>query len=334
MEDFSGGEQGSSTFNKVLKFSAIGCAVIVLIGAVLAGFGAFKAVSCCGEFQELALVAEGAQEHAYGFVVDLREQDYESAYAALDVSAKQELEVADVRRAFEPHTEDLQKGMPTPFGVTLLSRNDDQSEVVWEMTTRVAEPSASHALQISLEVAYHGGEGAEPVYGVSAWEVTRVTRSLADEPSAMLAQRFHRDVANGRVEQARRYVAAESELYGTSLEDFSERVAALQGLGVTPAGVVAVAPQDFSSAEVTLRVPRGEGALDVVYEVSNTGDILGFEGPVERDAVELKPALAPVPPEGGVPGDEPSQDDAEPAGEDAPEVPAANSEQGAEGRTE
>ncbi|RVU44753.1 hypothetical protein EA187_09430 [Lujinxingia sediminis] len=295
MDDFSGGEQGASTGSKVLKFAAIGCAVIVLIGAIFAGFGAFKVVSCCGEFQELALVAEGAQEHAYEFVIDLRREDYESAYAALSATAQHELQVEDVRRAFSPHTEDLNKGMPTPFGVTLLSRNDDQSEVVWEMTTRVAEPSASHALQLRLEVGYVGGEEAEPGYGVSAWEVTRVTRSLADDPAAMMAQRFHREVANGRVEQARRYVAAESDMYGTSLEDFGERVAVLQKLGVTPAGVVAIAPRDHRSTEVTLRVLRGDGALDVVYEVSNTGDILSFKAPVERSQADLSPAASPSP---------------------------------------
>ncbi|TXD38352.1 hypothetical protein FRC98_05515 [Lujinxingia vulgaris] len=342
MDDYSGGEQGASTGSKVLKFAAIGCGVVVLIGAVLAGFGAFKAVSCCGEFQELALVAEGAQEHAYEFVIDLRREDYESAYAALDASAQQKLDVEDVRNAFAPHTEDLNRGMPTPFGVTLLSRNDDQSEVVWEMTTRVAEPSAPHALQISLEVSYVGGEGAEPVYGVSAWDLTRVTRSLADEPAAMMALRFHREVANGRVEQARRFVSAESELYGASLEEFTEQVAELQQLGVTPAGVVAVAPLDHRSAEVTLRVPRGEGALDVVYEVSSTGDILGFKAPVERSAADIRSAEMPAsessPEDALAEGDEASGQGDEPAAEEGVQVgeeaaaPAADEE--AEDRAE
>lgn len=339
MDDYSGDSQGSSTGSKVLKFAAIGCGVVVLIGAVLAAFGAFKAVSCCGEFQQLALVAEEAQEHAYGFVVDLKRQDYESAYQGLDVQARQELQVEDLQRAFTPHAEALQRGMPTPFGVTLRSRDDEHTHVVWEMTTRVAEASSQEALQISLELTYRAAEGEDAQFGVSAWEVGRVVRSLADEPTAMMAGRFHREVTNGRLEDARRFVDAEAELFGATPEEFATHVATLDGLGITPAGVVAVAPQDAKSALVTLRVPRGEGAIDVVYEVSNTGGILGFDGPhqVSAAALQAAPADEATADEAtaGEPGDIEELPAQAPGDEMVPEAGGDDaSEQGAKDRTD
>ncbi|RAL22953.1 hypothetical protein DL240_08665 [Lujinxingia litoralis] len=276
--------QGSGKGAKFLKIAGIGCAAVILIGALFAGLGVFKAVSCVEDFVGIAESAQEGQSFAYEFVEAARRGDYQGVYDRLDPEAQAELSVAEVEQMFEPRREALNRGEPFPVGVRLISNDTDQGTTSWEMTTRIARPTDTEAVLMSMEVVYRDGAAGDGRFGVLGWEVREVLREMAEEPAAQMAMRFHREVVNERVEEARRFVDRESRLYSESLETFATNLDALQELPVVAPRVVAVGSLGAFASDVTLEMERAGQTTQVTYTVSNLGKILDFKGPNLVDA--------------------------------------------------
>lgn len=227
----SGAAGANSSWPKWLKITGIGCAVLLLVGALLAALGVFQVVSCCTDTHEAGLKA---QTEGFEFVTALHEGDFEGAYALLGDEARSEASQTEFEAEFEPYRQLMEANRPLPVRYEPYVGEGRQDEVQigelgqlqrrWHVVSGFAEPGADRALEIRLIVDF-GADGIDDTPGnVASWEVTPVQWDAAETIYGQTAIQFHERLERKNFEDARRMLAPPSDLHELSRDAFVEQL--------------------------------------------------------------------------------------------------------------
>lgn len=106
VDDDGGGGGGKKTF---LKVAGLGCAGILVLFTILAGAGAFKAVSCCGDAVNVGKKTEVVTISSLKVAALLRNQSYDEAHKQFSANLQKKTPLPALKSMFQPH-EALIKG--------------------------------------------------------------------------------------------------------------------------------------------------------------------------------------------------------------------------------
>ena len=318
--EFDGGQGGGgSNWSTVLKVAGIGCAVLLLVGGVLAGFGVFKAATCCSQFADLAMVSQDARELGYDFAEALHEQEYERAYQFLDDEARQRMSLEEFRAEVGEYSELLTASKPYPVIVHMeedAGGIDSMAQFSrWRLTTRFADPRSERSLELHFQAEYKVDPEDQEVMSrsITDWELSPRTRILEEDPSAQAAKRFYDRIRQERYADAIRLVTLFGPMRDEGEEELEKRLRTIyEETGGERAKVVAVYPHDREMIGVQLLVERSDGTGRTVEVLVTAMNHQVLEGAPVRaaDPSLLGPDVEErIPPEGEEDPDEESAED-------------------------
>lgn len=327
--EFDGGQGGGgSNWSTVLKVTGIGCAVLLLVGGVLAGFGVFKAATCCSQFADLAMVSQDARELGYDFAEALHEQEYERAYQFLDDETRQRVSLEEFRAEVGEYSELLTASKPYPVIVHMEEDAGGMDTLAqfsrWRLTTRFADPRSERSLELHFQAEYKVDPEDQEVMSrsITDWELSPRTRILEEDPSAQAAKRFYDRIRQERYADAIRLVTLFGPMRDDGEEELEKRLRTIyEETGGERAKVVAVYPHDREMIGVQMLVERSDGTGRTVEVLVTAMNHQVFEvAPVRaadpsllmRDADEETPSLDEEEPD-----DESGEDEAEGESEEA-----------------
>lgn len=214
-DDGAGGSGGSS-WSKVLKITGIGCAILVLVGALLTGLGVFKAATCCSQFEDLAAHAEEVQVVGHEFATAVHAGNFEEAYGYLSESARQEISKEEFTAEFEQWQPMLTASKPFPMRLDVDIEDDedvDWSELTsfdrWAVSTYFSEPRSEEVLELDFIVATEQQDDETATHGVDSWNVEQRQRRLSQDVYGQTALQFHDRIDRKNFADARNMIDSE-----------------------------------------------------------------------------------------------------------------------------
>lgn len=284
------GEGGQSKWGLALKIGGIGCAVVVLLGAILGGFGVFQAVSCCSDLAEVAEVGNQASEWSYEFALALHENDIDEAkgFVRGDLRDRFASEIGE-------YIPDFQRGVPFPVEFRPIddsSLDAIRTASLWQMSTLYFGHTEEEGVEFNFQVEAQRLEESALSFEVVSWEVRRRSRVLRDSRWAQGATSFNSRILQGREENLRLIMAAESPMIALSDEELRQKLDPLRAVvDEARAEVYSITPAGPHVAEVVLRFEslRDRQVREVGYLVTRHGQVYDF---IIGDLVQSAPGSA------------------------------------------
>lgn len=245
-----------------------GCLVLLLVIGGLFAAGAFKAVSCCNQLQNVASRTMAAQQFATGWGSQLGAGDYQAAYQALTEGEKGRTDMAKFSALFAEHATGMQAAPPQLFNTTAVNHEAITDVSAWRISLQYSTPSAKEMVVVSFDTVL---TGEEPVtFGVENIDVDKRPRVLGGEPPAREVLEFHDELQAGRYEMAYGRLP-DAFKDATSLDTFRAFLDAEGSILVgTKLEIQEVAYPDPTRATV-MAIATGEGRKGVVqYELQGS----------------------------------------------------------------
>lgn len=186
--------------NKLWMILGGGCLVLLLIIGGLFAAGAFKAVSCCNQLQNVAARTMAAQQFATGWGSQVGAGDYQAAYQALSEAEKGRMDLPKFTGLFAEHSTSMQASPPQLFNTTALNHEAITDVNAWRISLQYSTPSAKEMVVVSFNTVL---TGEDPVsFAVENIDVDKRPRVLGGEPPAREVLEFHDELQAGRYEMA------------------------------------------------------------------------------------------------------------------------------------
>lgn len=273
--------------------SGLGCAVLMLVGALLVGLGVFRVGAFCSAAGEHEQVGQDLQLHAYEFGDALHRGDYRRAYGMLDESTQDTISEDEFVDEVSEY-ESLLAASP-PFPVAREQEHlesgvcdaGDPSEVSrWRLSTQFAGPKAEEILQMELTSEGRNVDGEIKDQRVVEWQFRKDTRDVEDDGYVWSAIRFHRALNRGDYREAQRVLSVHSELDRFDRDLLAEQVSPITvGIDDTDdfrfGGVYPERHVDVLTVRMILE--GDDEDLYVDYKVDWRHDVYDFEGPEPFD---------------------------------------------------
>lgn len=254
----AGGSGGGSMWKKALLISGLGCAVLVLVGALLMSLGVFRVVTCCVDHGEKQSYLRAA---AFEFGEAVHEGDYDRAYGMLDGSKRADVTVEQMGAEFDA----LGLREKPPMPVDTAHQTDRDGEHFWRLEIDFAAPRGEDVVRLKLRVedATIDVDREPSQVAIADWEVEQRTRTLTDDPYAEAALDFHRRLRGSDFEGARRQVAmgadwrgGDASAFAGQMEPLVEELAAMQS-----EEVYGLYTEDNQRVRVELLLTDGDGGM-------------------------------------------------------------------------
>ena len=236
--DYVGSDGGSGGGKKKLWiFLGGGCLLVILAFALLFGAGAFKMVSCCNQFQDVAKRTVAAQNYGYEFASLVGERKVDEAYSRLSDQAQGVLSAEDFARQVEEYGPMLDASTaPRRRNMQARQTGTEVSDVkAWNQSYQFSGPKSTEMLVLSFEVQQQG-EGETAAFEIAEVDFDVRPRNLAAEPPAAEVTEFHDEL-----QQAGRLAGPMRQFHGN------------------PRSASAIGSEARLSSSITTRAPAGTG---------------------------------------------------------------------------
>lgn len=223
--------QGGSPWKKVLLAGGIGCAVLLLAGALLIGLGVFRLGACISAETDQQHVGQGLQLQVHEFGEALHRRDYDRAFEMVDESRREEMTRQEFADQFDEYRDYLDQSSPFPIDHTrdrkdggMCDAGDPAEWNDWFLNTYFAGPQSDEALELHLTVQGRM-VGEENIEGrIVDWD-TRIDRRPMDEDDyAWVARDFHRELRRGNYREAQAMASMFGELERIDRDEFTRQI--------------------------------------------------------------------------------------------------------------
>ncbi len=252
----SGGQGGGSIWKKLFLITGLGCAVLVLVGALLMGLGVFRVATCCiehGEKQEYMRTA------TYEFAQSLHGGDYDGAYEMLHESTQQRV----TKPEFISEFEELSLADTPPLPVYGIHHTDREDENRWRASVDFAEPRSAEVIALTVHVQDSSidPEAGSAGLDVDEWEIEHRVRDIEHDRYSEAAMNFHRILRQRNFEGARFRVSRNAGWRGASVEQFAEEMEPLvtELEAMQRAEVYGLYPEDIHRVRVEVLLSDAAG---------------------------------------------------------------------------
>lgn len=205
-----GGGNKNATLWKVLGG---GCLVILLILGGLFAAGAFKVVSCCSEFSDVAKTTLASQEFGQQWAATLGQGKYDAAYAQLSEDTKASQDQATFQSKAAAFEDRLKVASPRLLGTNLV--NQQEGAWRWRQSYQFADSQSEDMLVLMFDVIQVAGE-----FRIESVDFDIRERVLSVEPPATAVLEFHSLIQDSQYEMA---FSRLSEAFKTSTDEATFR---------------------------------------------------------------------------------------------------------------
>ncbi len=257
-----GGPTGNqSSGSNIWLWIGGGCLGVLLIGAIVLAFGAYKGVTCCQQALERQ---SKARKLVREFAGQLRDGDYEAAYEQLSPRYRDRLSREEFTSTVRAHRDRLAGTFPILVGMNrqFEEGSDDDSRQAWAARVGFMPREGEELLVGKFRLVMEEVDG-EAIFHVDDVEFERREREIAEEPPARIVEQFHDNFSEGDRESSRRFVAGARVDAGSASEAWSiveshEAIFEAIGLEVLAVGY---RPPDGAVVDVRHRSESGETHL-------------------------------------------------------------------------
>lgn len=173
--------------------------LLLMIGGLFAA-GAFKAVSCCNQLQDVAARTMAAQQFALGWGTQVGAGDLDAAYQALTEAERQKMDINAFKAIFAADSKALAASQPQLFNTNAV-RNEAITDVnAWRISLQYAAPSAREMVVLSFDVTLVNSEAN--TFGIEGIDIDKRARMMDSEAPAREVLQFHEELQAGRYEMA------------------------------------------------------------------------------------------------------------------------------------
>ncbi len=282
-----GGPGASSPWKKFFMISGLGCAVLVLVGALFMGLGVFQIATCCADHGEKQNYLRSVG-HRFGDAI--QNGDYAGAYEMVHESKRETVGFEEFRQEFERY--ELEHRPPFPASETKHFQTGEQNR--WRVQIPFAEPRSEEVVRVSLFVDddHIDTEAWSPKNIFGEWEITTDQRPLADSDYADGAVRFYGFLRAREFDAARFLISRRGPLRErdqSELTEYLESLAtdldAIRGeeiYGLSPG-------EDGDTVRVTMLLTADDGAQYFQDYVITARSYM------TRDVSQLRPTADSIP---------------------------------------
>lgn len=197
--DMSPGAGGAGGAKKLWVGLGVGCAVVVLVIALAFGAGAFKAVSCCNQVQDVAVRSMGAQKFASEFADDIHADRLDAAYGKTSEGFRAGMTQENFKGAVAAHRARIASSPPRMFNMNVENAGNSTelgSLNTWRMSYQFADTKDDTMLIMDFTVE-SVGSGESAAFVVSDVKFDERARDLSREPPARAVLEAHRQLQGG-----------------------------------------------------------------------------------------------------------------------------------------
>lgn len=194
---------GSSTKKKIWMVLGGGCLLIILAIALLFGAGAFKMVSCCNQFQDVAKRSMAAQNYGYEFASLVGSGNIDDAYSRFSEELKSQMSRQEFASKLDEYEPMLNAAVaPRRMNTQARQTGTDLEDVKeWTQTYQFSGATSTEMLVLTFDVQQFGQDEAAS-FQVSSVDFDLRPRNLAAEPPAVEVTEFHDELQSGNYEMA------------------------------------------------------------------------------------------------------------------------------------
>lgn len=197
-----GGASGGSSSNIWLWLGG-GCAVILLFGAVLLLFGAYKGVTCC---QEAIEEHNQAQQFSIEFAKRLRAGDIDGAYEKLTPGYRKGLTREKFGEMVQSHRGAIEGTLPVPLGLERRMGNDsERPDGFWKGSVGFMPKRGKTFVVMRVDIV-PDGESDQRTFRVDDIAFQERERDLETEPPAGSVRRLHTQLKDNNPDRAQKLV--------------------------------------------------------------------------------------------------------------------------------
>ncbi len=186
--------------SKIWMILGGGCLVLLLLIGGLFAAGAFKAVSCCNQLQDVAARTMAAQQFALGWGTQVGAGDLDAAYQALTEAERQKTDINAFKALFAEDSKDLAASLPQLFNTNAVHHEAITDVKAWRISLQYATPSAHEMLVLSFDVTLVDPEAN--TFGIEGIDLDKRARVMGSEAPAREVLQFHEELQAGRYEMA------------------------------------------------------------------------------------------------------------------------------------
>jgi hypothetical protein len=198
-----GGASGGSSSNIWLWLGG-GCAVILLFGAVLLLFGAYKGVTCC---QEAIEKHNQAQQFSIEFADRLRAGDVDGAYERLTPRYRERLTREKFGEMVQAHGAAIEGTLPVPLGMErqMGDQSGGRPDGFWKASVGFMPKRGKTFVVMQLDLVAEG-DGDGRIFRVDEIGFQERERDLESEPPAGVVRRLHAQLTDNNPAGAQKLV--------------------------------------------------------------------------------------------------------------------------------
>lgn len=193
--DFVGSGGGGNKNATLWKVLGGGCLLILLIFGGLFAAGAFKVVSCCSEFSDVAKTTLASQKFGQEWAATLGQGRYDSAYAQLSADAQALQDPITFRAKAQPYEDRLKASSPRLLGTNLV--NQEEGAWRWRQSYQFADSHSQDMLVVMFDVIQ-----VENEFRIESVDFDIRERVLSVEPPATAVLDFHNLIQDSQYEMA------------------------------------------------------------------------------------------------------------------------------------
>lgn len=195
----SDGGSGSSGRKKLWMILGGGCLAIVIAIGLLFAAGAFKAVSCCNQFQSTMEHTVAVQSFGHEFATLLGDQKVDEAYDRFGNTLQAKMTRDDLAEQVEQHSSYFEAALsPRLMDTNARHGSEGITDVLaWRLRYQYASPKGQQMLLVDVEV-----ERVDEQFEVVGLNFDVRSRSLSLEPPAQEVNAFHQELQRGNYEVA------------------------------------------------------------------------------------------------------------------------------------
>ncbi len=193
--DFVGSGGGGNKNATLWEVLGGGCLLILLIFGGLFAAGAFKMVSCCSEFSDVAKTTLASQKYGQEWAATLGQGQYDTAYAQLSADAQALQDQNTFRAKAQPYEDRLKASSPRLLGTNLV--NQGEGAWRWRQSYQFADSQSQDMLVVMFDVIQ-----VENEFRVESVDFDIRERVLSVEPPATAVIDFHNLIQDSQYEMA------------------------------------------------------------------------------------------------------------------------------------
>ena len=186
--------------SKIWMILGGGCLVVLLIIGIFFAAGAFKAVSCCNQLQDVAERSMAAQTFAIGWGTQVGAGDLDAAYQALSPTAKGNMSLEDFKALVAENAADMKDVNPQMFNTNAVNQESISDIKAWRMTLQFARPTGKQMTLLEFDVVVADPDAK--IFNVENINFVTRERVMSAEPPASEVMQFHQELQSGRYEMA------------------------------------------------------------------------------------------------------------------------------------